>query len=746
MVLSSKKEIQVEIEAANLGPHRQLKAKLNVVKLEMGLFANNGSGKTFLSRIFRLVTKPDVTVDEVNRLLTLGQSHSTFSFKIASPDRDKNLSIFLKRGNPPSISNNTDLIFHVFNNDYVKENLDELGYKPNGTIEGFILGKEKIDLSREKGNLEKIKNKYKEKTELLGSAIDKVRKTIEDVGVRKNTAEFSAINSENLIAHPDKYEEAESFQELNSRLAKLKTFPDNIADIPRANTIDTPSLLGEIETFLKSKFTRSSLAEEFKLKIKGKQDFVEKGLALKGNTNLCPFCEQSFSSSSLTLLDQYTEYLNDAEAQQIKKANEYTAGIGRLKDTLAHAYTNSVKTNSRFNELKSYLPSLEKTNLSLMRDPSELNANFDVIILQINNKKSDVGKAIEEEKFGNDFAVVKDWIMKTNESIGLNAKTFEVFNQKKNNVQSERLELNKRLCKAAYCEISVNQQPLIETIKQLADEIVFSEKEIAGKEETAKVSKKDKIAATFEYFLGQFFSKKYTFDKTSFCLKFQDHSLTDNASDVLSEGEKSIVAFCYFLAETHKIVSSQRDYKRLFFVIDDPISSLDFHFVYGVAQTIRSLRFSFPDSTIQYLVLTHNLEFMSILTRNNILEDKFILFGGTIQELGRNLIMPYEEHLRDLYSVATGNTQPTHTTPNSIRHVLETLNRFSYPNLNLMNFCQKIEDFQKNAFLFSLIHDSSHGSIRTQTPYTNEMIQTGCALIIEYLKKNHSGQVEVLKP
>lgn len=51
------KNISIEIVSTNLGPHEALNTKIQASSLEMGIYANNGSGKTFLSRAFRLSTK-----------------------------------------------------------------------------------------------------------------------------------------------------------------------------------------------------------------------------------------------------------------------------------------------------------------------------------------------------------------------------------------------------------------------------------------------------------------------------------------------------------------------------------------------------------------------------------------------------------------------------------------------------------------------------------------------------------------
>ena len=134
--------------------------------------------------------------------------------------------------------------------------------------------------------------------------------------------------------------------------------------------------------------------------------------------------------------------------------------------------------------------------------------------------------------------------------------------------------------------------------------------EITRKEQQAKVSKRDKVYETLEFFLDRFFNGKYQIDKKSFQIKFLGSAVGEKASSILSDGEKSIVAFCWYLAETHTIVNSENDYNKLFFIIDDPISSMDFHFVYAVAQSIRDIKSYFGFSAHERIwIFTHNNEF-----------------------------------------------------------------------------------------------------------------------------------------
>ena len=135
---------------------------------------------------------------------------------------------------------------------------------------------------------------------------------------------------------------------------------------------------------------------------------------------------------------------------------------------------------------------------------------------------------------------------------------------------------------------------------------------------------------------------------------------------------------------------------------------------------------------------------MSIIIRNKIIEQKFVLSNGKIDGLGNELIMPYEEHLRDIYAISQKTKTACHTTPNSLRHILETINRFIAPDIELNSFCERIEGYAENEFLYSLMHDGSHGGIRLQKAYTDEMIKAACDVVVNYVSKDFAGQIKLM--
>jgi len=551
---------------------------------------------------------------------------------------------------------------------------------------------------------------------------------------------------ENIYSKNDfGYSESKSFEELKKENTILNTLPDDLPNVSLNNANIETDFFNNLEQILKQSYSKSHFAEDFKRKIKSKQGFIESGLKIKID-NKCPFCEQTFDKNALELIDTYTKYLADEEAKIIAQLDTFIKRVDELKKQIDSAYTNSLKSKTDFDDVKKYLPSFKEQNIEVLQDSKSLEDNFIAIVSILNDKKNDISNGLSVEVHIKNIEAFK----KNNSDTAIkNNKNIDALNKAKNNTNAEKLNIKKRLCKAQYLKTLQSEIKGIDEIVALQTKIKELEEEISKKENQAKALKKDKVTEAFEDFLNVFFAGKYTFDKDNFCLKFDTHNLISNASDVLSDGEKSIVAFCFFLAETHKKIEKEADYQKLFFVIDDPISSLDFHYVYSVAQIIRRLnddsRFPIGDK-LRFLVLTHNIEFMSILIRNKIVNGQFILEKSEIKKLQKELIMPYEEHLRDIYEVSEGTKNPTHTTPNSIRHILETINKFEKPNLNFVTYCEDIELLKdNNEFLYALIHDNSHGNYRTQLAATPDMIINGCKKVIEVISSKFDGQIEVMK-
>jgi len=107
--------------------------------------------------------------------------------------------------------------------------------------------------------------------------------------------------------------------------------------------------------------------------------------------------------------------------------------------------------------------------------------------------------------------------------------------------------------------------------------------------------------------------------------------------------------------------------------------------------------------------------------------------------------LPYESHLRDLVEISEGLQSPSHTTANSIRHVIETVCRFEYPEKGIESYISESPILTRNACIFTLCQDLSHGGMRNQTPFSEEVLKAACQVVVEFMKTKYLGQIESIK-
>lgn len=288
-----------------------------------------------------------------------------------------------------------------------------------------------------------------------------------------------------------------------------------------------------------------------------------------------------------------------------------------------------------------------------------------------------------------------------------------------------------------------NVSKLIGELTVTKEQISVVNAEIRKLQATAQIKKKDLIAATLKELLKSFFNDKYEFDEDSFKFKLLNCDVTNDLDFVLSEAEKNIIAFCYYIASIFNVVESEDDLKRIFYIIDDPVSSMDFLYVYNVALIINNYCKKKYGTNI--LLLTHNLEFFNIVLKNGLIDVGISLHNGELKKVSDNVLMPYENHLKDIYNISNGISVPNHTTPNSIRHIIETINKFKNPQQKLEEFILAENILNANSPVIKIIQSFSHGEIREEESYTDDMIIEACKALIEYITNYYPGQIERIR-
>lgn len=749
-------KIKVRFKCTNIAPLVNLDSEFENNSLKIGVFANNGCGKTFISRMFRLLEKPldnssgDASVLDTDRLITMGNNSASFVFRITNDAGAavEDVSINIAKSIVPTIPT-TNYLYHTFNQDYVDENIRALGFEHTEDVQGFILGKTNIDLTEDNKRLKGITDaRLTLKNEITAKIDSFISKYVAGIANIKRLGEYSQfVSADVFLTHGDSWK-SDLPKGINDYIAdfdKVKSVPENLDDIAKLNRYEFPNeLLSEIQSILETSYTLSRFGEEFKAEMRIKQEFVEKGLELvKTSEGRCPFCKQKMDGDALSLIDLYNEFITDEESKIIKRIQVLILMIEAKRKELSVIKSGNLVAINRYNDCKTkYIPSCEKNNLVEL-DVAQVDENLISIKSALERKHKDISTIVS---MGECMVDINDSINALNDLVESNNRLIDEINWKKHSIGEENKNIRRNICKAAYNQwvekYGKEQKQYVEYGKQ--EETL--QKEIEKKKASQKIEKKKLVAETIKKVLDYFFSGKYSLDENTFRLVFKSQTLEkDQTKNVLSEGEKNIVAFAYYLGDTHTIIENEDDYKKLFFIIDDPISSMDFTYVYTLSGVIRDIKFIFPKlERVRHIVLTHNSDFIRILYSNNILDKVVLLKNSALYEWNDNFTVPYINHLLDIYRVARKGEKAAHTTANSIRHIIETIDKFECINSSedsVKEFIRNnIPDDKKS---YTYINDLSHGGWRTeQPPMTDDDYKEVCETIVALVERRYPNQVK----
>lgn len=511
----------------------------------------------------------------------------------------------------------------------------------------------------------------------------------------------------------------------------------------RRFVVDLDLLINVKECCLKE-YSLSSFSDEFKQQIKQKEDFVEKGINLLDNQkSVCPFCGQTLYEDALLLIDHYTKYLRDIEAQTIRALKVMQQKIEAVIKTLKDIENENNRITNQFNNYKErYIPSCKDMELD------EIDNEFVIIYLkniieQINLKVQNINVSIKLPDLVEDMTSHQ---LLLNKVIDGNNDKIKLVNNKKNRIADENKNVRREILKAAYNTLLEENLIGLNKVIKLRSDWKELQAEIKKKSEQQKTKRKDRVASTIKKILNYFFLDKYTLAEETFRLVFHANVLEKNqAKEVLSEGEKNIIAFAYFLGDVHLKIKSENDYQKLFFIIDDPISSMDFTHVYTLCGVIRDIKNIISGiKKERFMILTHNIDFMRVLSSNNIVDKKMLLKKGELKNYNTNSTVPYINHLMDIYQIARCGESPTHTTANSIRHILETLTKFENIEVSSDSIADYIRtNIPDDTKSYTLINDLSHGAWRgEQSPITDDDFKDICETIVKHIEMKFKGQVD----
>ncbi|EAI7291439.1 RloC protein, partial [Campylobacter coli] len=693
-------------------------------------YGRNYSGKTTLSRIAR-----------------------SFELKKHNEDfLDGNFKIKLEDGSFLTQNDviNSNLDIRVYNSDFVKENLNYL-YDKKGNIKGFkSIGveqkdiKESIEKRKEilktrneklkdiQANRENISKTQQAKIKTLNEKlIDKAKLVKSEPNLIKQGSNYDKRNLENdLIEIKDNINAYILNNEEQNQLIKILEDKEK-QNIIFKNTFNKDNFQGiftySLKILEKEVIIKENLTSELR-------KWLEEGLEFHKEhsfTQQCKFCNNPLTLERIAWIENNIKD-DSGEKEQIEK---------ELKDLLDNFESYKLESKKLLLgiEYENFYSNYKDIFIGLKEQLGVSIANYNEELLKIEKKltkkKKDVFIPMKLENI-NDFSDEILQILNKIENLCKENNEYAKNLLSKQNEARKKLRLNEvaKFAKDSDCfakqdEIKnlgqklSNMQSTIETEK---NEINNYNLEIEKYKE--KLSNLETSTSNINKYLKSYFGhnmlelKAKKDDKGQLNGEFEILRNGKQAKN-LSEGECSLVAFCYFVASLKD--ANTKD-KNPIIWIDDPISSLDNNHIFfifslieaKIAKKIKDNKYS------QLFISTHNLDFLKYLkslTGYDKNDKKSFMYliektNNSDIKILPDYIRKYVTEFNYLFEQIFKNYNNTNITidsyyslANNIRKFLDTYMYFKYPNNDSLMTKYYIFFGEENAILINrVINEFSH--------------------------------------
>lgn len=616
------------------------------------LYGRNYSGKTTLSRIFRALETGRIPLSYVG-------------------------STFTVRGDKGDVTQ-TGLVGHgydvrVYNRDFVSENLSFLVNQTNGEIKTFTIVGEKnkeiedaiAAIQVKLGSIEskvglrhelEAKKKERDRTKLSHKAASdalegKLRSHANDKIKQNRTYGFAVYNIESIKKDIGAVKKAgftplttdEQVTKIN--LLKQEALPDITDTVSISLKIDSIKTVAEE---LLSRSIKPTQAVQELLNETALQAWVKQGIPLhKDKRDTCAFCRQDLPHDIWHVLDSHFS----------KESSELESSI----DSCLTSVNGEIQAIAGFLTLtgdKFYAEekvSFEANKKSLAECLNVYKQDLEALRAALDSRKSSLFQPVAMPVPKHDAAAIQKCSDDINDLIvKSNGRTSSLENDKGCAREALRLtDVASFIVDITY-DKELNRIAGLKTDADTANtaytdaeaEIVNLETDVTRLQGQQKDERKgaERVNSLLNHFFGHDGIKleaKDNAEKTA--VKFEITRDGKSAYN-LSEGECSLIAFCYFIAKLEEPDSKGKD---LIIYIDDPISSLDGNHIFFMFSLIESLiakPFKNADGSNGYrysqlFISTHNLDFLKYLKRLSIPKKKVLAGDG-----GKNKSVDDNEH------------------------------------------------------------------------------------------------------
>lgn len=601
-------------------------ASLNDFKKINLLYGRNYSGKTTLSRLIRALETGELP-------------------------KKWNIPDFVIEWNNGCQSLPNDLLGHsevirVFNEDFVRDNLSFLSdtSRDDGEIAPFaVLGAENLQIetqlrilqdalgSRKAEQETGLYRKLRENRESLAQITkQRAQKAKELEGLLKSVAtegKTSIRNQPNVYGdqnyHIGKLKNdlddvlsddytAITEQEKRNYEARLSETPKDALTEHEVETLcpDFKEINAKVEEIVETRISDANKILEL-LENSELNSWVEQGLKLHQRKKRCAFCGAEITETRLIKL---LAHFDDASEKLKNNIRAWLDKLTRIKMELL-AFDGFNK-NLFYREFQTEVAELETSYIE-RRD--KFIEQIDVLCETLKKRQENIAAPITFKSPDN----YRDGVVKVLKDLNSVIRRSNQYGKELNARQNEAKKalLYRRVWELAtqssYSYLDDELKKLTEQQKQVeaAQETLLEEIETKEREiERLKRSLNDETrgAALVNEYLqkvsGLFLQAVEHLDSNERAIRFEVRRDSEKAYN-LSEGECSLIAFCYFLAKLRDVETTS---VQPIVWIDDPISSLDNNHIFFIYSLIAS-EIVANERCKQLFISTHNLEFLKYL-------------------------------------------------------------------------------------------------------------------------------------
>ena len=370
---------------------------------------------------------------------------------------------------------------------------------------------------------------------------------------------------------------------------------------------------------MKLKFLHENTLEELRENIENNlRKWLKEGLNFHNHDTEqeCKFCKNKLSKERIEwLIDNLKDSSIDKNNNEINLKLEKLLEIKKRQQILLNIIKNQLKTSNFYTD---YKDECEKLNTEFS---SVIDSYFREIIKLENllkTKQDNPYKNFIFEKFEDHSKNISNMLDKIRDLINKNNdKTKNLETTKKETSEKIKFHIIAKFIKEInYLENLRNIEQIDIEINAFKANLTIKKQEIEENENKIKklknsISSEQASADKINKYLKSHFGNNVLEFRAIEEIKAEFKIYRNGAeADNLSEGECSLVGFCYFMAKL------QNTDKKSIVWIDDPISSLDSNHIFFIFSLIDSELFENKDLKFnQLFISTHNLDFLKYLKK-----------------------------------------------------------------------------------------------------------------------------------